>query len=99
MQLISKHFYSEKVYDDSVLDQPKIRWRYRNYFSDNVAHSQRTHENDSHGESHSGSQNKSQAEAHSEAHSDIHNDSGRKKNDVGSKHVPVSILDQLFNFL
>ncbi|KAJ4722482.1 Mitochondrial intermediate peptidase [Melia azedarach] len=90
MQLISKHFYSEKVYDDSVLDQPKIRWRYRNYFSDNVAHSQRTHENDSHGESHSGSQNKSQAEAHSEAHSDIHNDSGRKKNDVGSKHVPVN---------
>ncbi|KAI8566268.1 hypothetical protein RHMOL_Rhmol02G0026900 [Rhododendron molle] len=49
MQLITKHFYSEKVFDDSSADQPKIRWRYRNFFSDNVAFSQRTHNSDAHG--------------------------------------------------
>lgn len=49
MQLITKHFYSEKVFDDSSSDQPKIRWRYRNFFSDNVAFSQRTHNSDAHG--------------------------------------------------
>ncbi|CAL5395447.1 unnamed protein product [Camellia sinensis] len=47
MQLVSKHFYSEKVFDDSSTDQPKIRWRYRNFFGDNVANSQRTHGSDS----------------------------------------------------
>ncbi|XP_058193349.1 uncharacterized protein LOC131310378 [Rhododendron vialii] len=49
MQLITKHFYSEKVFDDSSADQPKIRWRYRNFFSDNVAFSQGTHNSDAHG--------------------------------------------------
>lgn len=49
MRLITKHFYSEKVFDDSSTDQPKIRWRYRNFFSDNVALSQRTHNGDAHG--------------------------------------------------
>lgn len=46
MQYISKHFYCEKVYDDSTSDWPKIRWRYRNFFSDDVAHAQRTRDND-----------------------------------------------------
>ncbi|XP_059632496.1 uncharacterized protein LOC132275114 [Cornus florida] len=47
MQLVSKHFYSEKVFDDSSSDQPKLRWRYRNFFGDNVVHSQQTHDDDS----------------------------------------------------
>ncbi|KAL2508847.1 hypothetical protein Fot_32494 [Forsythia ovata] len=42
MQHLSKHFYSEEVYDDSSADQPKVRWRFRNYFGDNVVHSQTT---------------------------------------------------------
>lgn len=46
MQHISKHFFYEEVFDDSTLDRPKIRWRYRNFFSDDVAHAQRTHYND-----------------------------------------------------
>ncbi|KAL0548243.1 hypothetical protein IC582_012691 [Cucumis melo] len=46
MQYISKHFFYEEVFDDSTSDRPKIRWRYRNFFSDDVAHSQRTHGND-----------------------------------------------------
>uniref|UniRef100_A0A5B7CCM8 Uncharacterized protein n=1 Tax=Davidia involucrata TaxID=16924 RepID=A0A5B7CCM8_DAVIN len=50
MQLISKRFYSEKVFDDSSSDQPKLRWRYRNFFGDSVAYSQRTHDSDSYGD-------------------------------------------------
>ncbi|KAL6970434.1 hypothetical protein U1Q18_030134 [Sarracenia purpurea var. burkii] len=50
MQLISKHFYSEKVFDDSCTDQPKVRWRYRNFFGDNVAYSQNTRDGDSYGD-------------------------------------------------
>ncbi|CAI9778914.1 unnamed protein product [Fraxinus pennsylvanica] len=42
MERLSKHFYSEEVYDDSLADQPKVRWRFRNYFGDNVAHPQTT---------------------------------------------------------
>lgn len=37
MQRVTKHFYSENVYDDSSLDQPKLRWRVRTSFSDPVA--------------------------------------------------------------
>ncbi|CAK9160694.1 unnamed protein product [Ilex paraguariensis] len=44
--LLSKHFYSEKVYDDSSSDQPKLRWRHRNFFADNGA-PQRSHVSDS----------------------------------------------------
>lgn len=49
MQLITKHFYSEKVFDDSTTNLPKIRWRHRNFFSDNVAFNQRTYNSDAHG--------------------------------------------------
>lgn len=87
MQLMTKHFYSEKVYDDSALDQPKLRWRYKNYFSDNVPQSQRTHESDSQGESHSDSH----TEAYNEADSRLKNDPGSQKNEFGSKQVPVSV--------
>ncbi|XP_031252807.1 uncharacterized protein LOC116110722 [Pistacia vera] len=85
MQLISKHFYSEKVYDDSTSDQPKLRWRYKNYFNDNVAYGQRTQESDSYGDSHTDCHNNS----HNEAHSDFQNDSGSKKNDLESNKVLV----------
>lgn len=42
MQLMSKHFYSEKVFDDSTTDQPKLRWRFRNFSGDNIASHQKT---------------------------------------------------------
>ncbi|XP_052191378.1 uncharacterized protein LOC127800670 isoform X3 [Diospyros lotus] len=41
-QFLSKRFYSEKVFDDYSIDQPRLRWRYRNFFSDNLS-PQRTH--------------------------------------------------------
>ena len=47
-QRVSKHFFSETVLDDSSPDQPKLRWRYRNYYGDNVAYSQSL-ESDSYG--------------------------------------------------
>lgn len=37
MQRISKHFYSEEVYDDSS-DRPRLRWRFRNFFEENAAY-------------------------------------------------------------
>ncbi|RVW55825.1 hypothetical protein CK203_075805 [Vitis vinifera] len=48
MQLISNHFYSEKVFDDSTSDKPKLRWRHRNFFGDGASHNQGTHDDDDH---------------------------------------------------
>ncbi|KAF5206140.1 hypothetical protein FRX31_004273 [Thalictrum thalictroides] len=46
MQCIQKHYYSEKVFDDSTSDQPSFRWRQRSIFNDDVALSRRSHDND-----------------------------------------------------
>ncbi|KAJ4830152.1 hypothetical protein Tsubulata_019940 [Turnera subulata] len=37
MQLLNRHFYLEKVFDDSNSDKPLIRFRYRNFFGDIAA--------------------------------------------------------------
>ncbi|KAM7485528.1 hypothetical protein LguiA_001537 [Lonicera macranthoides] len=50
IKLVSKHFYSERVFDELSSDQPKLRWRYRNASGDNIAHSGSTQESDSYGE-------------------------------------------------
>ncbi|KAL5541551.1 hypothetical protein UlMin_009261 [Ulmus minor] len=96
MRLISKHFYSERVYDDSTSDLPKIRWRYRNFYSDNVPDSHRTHESDSHsdsqGHSHSDSQGDYNINSQSDSHTtrdDTRNDSDKRKFNYVSKQVPV----------
>ncbi|XP_065859235.1 uncharacterized protein [Euphorbia lathyris] len=34
MQRVSRHFYSEYVYDDTNLDKPMVRLRHRNHFGD-----------------------------------------------------------------
>ncbi|KAE9621384.1 hypothetical protein Lal_00032094 [Lupinus albus] len=44
--LMSKHFYSERIFDDSTSKNPNLRWRFRNFFSDNAIHDHRTHDND-----------------------------------------------------
>ncbi|GFZ08847.1 hypothetical protein Acr_20g0006550 [Actinidia rufa] len=49
IQRVSKHFFSEVILDDSSPDQPKLRWRYRNYYGDNVGYSQ-SHESDAYGD-------------------------------------------------
>ena len=101
MQLISKHFYSEEVFDDSTADRPKIRWRYRNFFSDNVVHGQRTNESDSPGnsernshKSYGDSHKDSHSDFHNQEHTDYHNDTDSKRTNFESKQVPVSILSE-----
>ncbi|KAG5122972.1 hypothetical protein JHK82_029709 [Glycine max] len=59
MQLISKHFYSERIFDDSTSNNPKLRWRYRNFFSDNAVHGHRTHDRESNDKSQEHSHNDS----------------------------------------
>lgn len=77
MQLISNHFYSEKVFDDSTSDKPKLRWRHRNFFGDGASHNQGTHDDDDHV-------------------IDSQNDNHSYKNDLESKQVHVSIVNQPF---
>ncbi|GAU18851.1 hypothetical protein TSUD_228410 [Trifolium subterraneum] len=59
MKLISKHFYSERIYDDSTSNTPKLRWRYRNFFSDNAINGNSTQDHDSYNDSHNKSQGNS----------------------------------------
>ncbi|XWS13513.1 hypothetical protein CRYUN_Cryun36dG0043600 [Craigia yunnanensis] len=65
MQLISKHFYLEEVFDDST-SEPKLRWRYRNFFTDNINQDQGTHDD-------------SQNVSLNAIPSDIHNNVDRKR--------------------
>ncbi|KAL6571486.1 hypothetical protein OROHE_003129 [Orobanche hederae] len=39
---LSKHFYQEEVYNDTSVDRPTFRWRYRNFSGETVDHSQST---------------------------------------------------------
>ncbi|RDX57957.1 hypothetical protein CR513_62765, partial [Mucuna pruriens] len=63
MQLISKHFYSERIFDDSTSNGPKLRWRYRNFFNDSAIHGHRTHDHD---------------ESYDKSQDHFHNDSNEK---------------------
>ncbi|KAF3457125.1 hypothetical protein FNV43_RR01782 [Rhamnella rubrinervis] len=74
MQLISKRFCSERVFDDSSPDQPKIRWRYRNIYYDNFVNGQRTQESDSLSNSH--------VDSHIDYHNDYHSNSQSDSSDA-----------------
>ncbi|KAJ7954869.1 Mitochondrial intermediate peptidase [Quillaja saponaria] len=91
MQLIAKHFYSEKNYDDSTSDHPKVRWRYRNFFSDNVAHGGRTSDNDSY----NSSQDDSQNDSHSDATSNSYNHVSSESDSKGTSLRPSKFLQTL----
>lgn len=41
MQYVSKYFYSEVVYNDAS-DLPRLRWRYRNFFTDSYPETSKT---------------------------------------------------------
>ena len=89
MKHISKLFYSEEVFDDSTSDQPKIRWRHRNFYSDNVDSGQRTQESDSNGDSHGVSHGvNSNIQSGSRV---TRTESDRTKVDPEPKQAPVSI--------
>ncbi|XP_048235037.1 uncharacterized protein LOC8280906 isoform X2 [Ricinus communis] len=48
MQRMHRLFYQEKVFDDSSLDKPILKWRYRNFFGNDCVHGRRTNYSDSH---------------------------------------------------
>ncbi|XP_050219821.1 uncharacterized protein LOC126670195 isoform X2 [Mercurialis annua] len=52
MRRLNRHFYQERVFDDSSSDKPIIRWRYRNFFGENVGHAQSENDGDSMGDPH-----------------------------------------------
>lgn len=94
MQLISKKFYCEEVFDDSTSEHPKIRWRYRNYFSDNIAFGQRTHDSDSYRNSQADSDSGSHGDYHNssdgdyrDTHSDTQNDSNKRRINLDPRRV------------
>ncbi|XP_021897119.1 uncharacterized protein LOC110814087 isoform X2 [Carica papaya] len=74
-KLLSKHFFSEIVYEDSNPDDPVIRWRARSFFTDSGFHEKRTDNAD---DSHGSSQNTMQ------------NDPNGKKYSMEPKQVPVN---------
>ncbi|XVE81449.1 hypothetical protein DITRI_Ditri15bG0064600 [Diplodiscus trichospermus] len=76
MQLITKHFYLEEVFDDSM-SEPSLRWRYRNFFGDNINQGQATHDD-------------SWDVSHNATPSDICNNFDRKRNDLRSEQIPVN---------
>ncbi|TQD89108.1 hypothetical protein C1H46_025335 [Malus baccata] len=88
MRLISKQFYSEKVFDDANSDQPTLRWRYRNYFSDNITHGRRTDYSDSQGGSEQASHGDHQSASDSDSRN-TQNDSNKKR--FAPKQVPACL--------
>lgn len=78
MRLLSKHFYSEEVFDDTTPDRSKLKWRYRSFYSDGV-HGRNTHESDS--------PSYSKSDSPSDYHADYDKYSPTK-----FKQVPVSTL-------
>ncbi|KAB2625424.1 hypothetical protein D8674_017084 [Pyrus ussuriensis x Pyrus communis] len=87
MRLISKQFYSEKVFDDANSDQPTLRWRYRNYFSDNITHGRRTDYSNPQGDSEQASHGDHQSASDSDSRN-IQNDSDKKR--FAPKQVPMN---------
>ncbi|XP_024021234.1 uncharacterized protein LOC21388891 [Morus notabilis] len=105
MQRISKLFYSESVFDDTTSDQPKTRWRYRNFFSDNVHHGQSTNESDSNGDfqgdSDSGSRvdyNSNNQRGSNGARPNAHLDSESKQAPMRSVIDAMDPLDCVFGY-
>lgn len=95
MRLISKQFYSEKVFDDATSDQPTIRWRYRNYFSDNITHGRETNDSDSYSNSQGDSDKDSHGNPNTTSGSDsqhTQNVSDKKWVKFDPKQAPVRIL-------
>lgn len=47
LQRVSKYFFCENVYRDDSTDQPKSRWRIRNFFEEDLASAHMTYDDDS----------------------------------------------------
>ncbi|AES93691.1 hypothetical protein MtrunA17_Chr5g0394561 [Medicago truncatula] len=91
MKLISKHFYSERLYDDSASNTPKLRWRYRNFFSDNVINGNKTQDHDSY--------NKSQGNSHNDSYASdsLEKSQGKSENITDSKRTTRGTKQSFIN--
>lgn len=106
MQLISKHFYSEWIFDDSTSNTPKLRWRYRNFFSDNVINgsSSRTQDYGSYDKSQEDTQNdsyeKSQgySESYEKSQGKSENITDSKRTTLQTKNFFVSIVTLSYTY-
>ncbi|XP_038708527.1 uncharacterized protein LOC120003567 isoform X4 [Tripterygium wilfordii] len=88
-ELATMIFYTEKVFDDSTSDQPRLRWRYRNFFSDDVAFHQSSHDDsDSHDSSRNNAQRDFDSTSNNNSRIVSHNDG--RKNDLEHKQLNMN---------
>ncbi|CAJ2650946.1 unnamed protein product [Trifolium pratense] len=102
MNLISKHFYSERIYDDSTSNTPKLRWRYRNFFSDNAINGNRAQDHDSYNDSHDKSQGNSHNDSYdkSQGYSDsFENSPGKSENITDGKRTTRATKQKFVSIL
>jgi len=92
MKLMSKHFYLEKIFDDSS-NNPKLRWRHRNLFNDKEVHLHRIHDHDSYDKS----QDQSRTDSNDTSQGRSDNVTNSKKTNIETKHTFVSILGLPFS--
>ncbi|WVZ09447.1 hypothetical protein V8G54_013977 [Vigna mungo] len=84
MRLISKHFYLERIFDDSS-NNPKLRWRYRNFFSEAV-HGRRTRDQDSYDKS----EDHSRKDSNDKSQGKSENVTNSKKPNHETKHTFIN---------
>ncbi|KAL9327916.1 hypothetical protein ACSQ67_002919 [Phaseolus vulgaris] len=90
MKLMSKHFYLEKIFDDSS-NNPKLRWRHRNLFNDKEVHLHRIHDHDSYDKS----QDQSRTDSNDTSQGRSDNVTNSKKTNIETKHTFVRQVDML----
>lgn len=96
MQLVSKYFVSENVYDDSSSDMPKQRWRLRNFFSANLDSFQRTVEDSYENATHLEGNNMKKPTAGEDSF--VSRRKTNQKSDLEQKKVGVSYLLKLNHY-
>ncbi|KAK7401615.1 hypothetical protein VNO78_13231 [Psophocarpus tetragonolobus] len=106
MQLVSKHFYSERIFDDSTSNNPKFGFRYRNFSSEIPVHGHEGHDDESYDKSedhsHYNSNVKSQGRSESVAYSKRTNFETKRTfinaASSGDATLEVDPLDCLFGY-
>jgi len=73
---------------DDLSNNPKLRWRSRNFFSDRPVLGHRTHDHDSRDES----QDHSRTDSNDKSQGRSENVTSSKKTNLETKHTSVSIL-------
>ncbi|KAK7366553.1 hypothetical protein VNO80_08546 [Phaseolus coccineus] len=85
MKLMSKHFYLERIFDDSS-NNPKLRWRHRNLFNDKEVHGYRANDHDSYDKS----QDQSRTDSNDTSQGRSDNVTNSKKTNLETKHTFIN---------